>query len=148
VESTAIPEGKLNDAAAPAPSACPCLPDPARVVTSPSEEILLSEVVACIGDIDASGGMLNDAAVPTPSVRPCFFEPARVLTTPSGVTLRIRLFLAVRHVDVPGGIHRDTSRSAERSGPALPIVSRPDSQRRGSRQCGYKAVGHHRIIRT
>jgi hypothetical protein len=86
--STGTAHGKLNEAAAPCPSAKLGLPEPATVVTRPAKVMrrtrcpLWSQTstVVEIGSTDKPIGVVNHAAVPCPSTHPAVPLPASELT--------------------------------------------------------------------
>src|ERR1700726_1459763 len=95
--SATIPTGALKRAAAPVPSAKPAAPAvPARVVTTPSQEILRIVLFAVSAtytlpreSLAVPDGASNHAAPPAPSADPgCGAVPASVLTMAAGVILR------------------------------------------------------------
>jgi hypothetical protein len=96
--STATPEGRLNEAPAPVPSANVADPLPASVVTTPPGATLrmrwLSQSATMTLPLLSTAtpkGLLNEAPAPVPSVNAYDPLPASVVTTPPGVTLRMRL---------------------------------------------------------
>ena len=95
--ATAIPEGPLNEAPVPMPSANAAAPLPAYVTTPvgvtrrmrllPESEIYMLPLESTAMPL----GLLKAAPVPAPSLNAAAPPPASVLTVPPGVTFRTRL---------------------------------------------------------
>mmetsp|Transcript_36206 Transcript_36206/g.84853 ORF Transcript_36206/g.84853 Transcript_36206/m.84853 type:complete len:206 (-) Transcript_36206:2669-3286(-) len=85
----AMEVGVLNDADAPLPFANPAIPDPAKVVTSPVESMILrtlwppasvTRATRPSGEVAIPKGVLKSALMPVPSVESMFPLPATVVT--------------------------------------------------------------------
>ena len=105
MESMDTPQGPLNEALVPAPSAKAAVPLPASVDTTPPGVILRmrlpSETRALPTESRARPTKNeNKAPVPVPSAYP-LEPPANVLTTPLGVTLRTRKKSATKTCSLP-----------------------------------------------
>jgi hypothetical protein len=90
----AMPWGLLNEALSPAPFTDPAVPDPAKVVTKPDDDILR---ILLLSHWNISPpelmmrpfGLLNEAVVPIPSADPTDPDPAMVITVTAPAIIHV-----------------------------------------------------------